>query len=65
MRFEGLLWTVLALFIVGSGVLQEDTLGGGVSSGGREFQATDGSDKIPPPVMDPGSTTTSATQLTK
>lgn len=65
MRFESLVWTVVVLLMVGSAALQEDTLGGGVSSGGREYQAADGEVRIPPPIMDPGSTTTAPAQFTK
>lgn len=64
MRFESLLWTVLALFIVGGSLLEPETLGGGVSPGGQEYQATDGGAKMPPPVMDGGTSTVPAT-LTK
>lgn len=57
MRFESLLWTVLALFIVGTSPLGTDTLATGVSSGGREYQASDGGQRIPPAVMDGGTST--------
>ena len=57
MRFESLLWTVLAVFLVGSAAWEGDALVGGVSSGGRDYQATDGGMKIPPEVMDGGSST--------
>lgn len=58
MRFESLLWTVLAVFMLGSAAFEADTLVGGVSGGGREYQATDGGQIIPPPIVDPGSSTT-------
>jgi hypothetical protein len=65
MRFESLVWTLLALFLVGGSVVGTDTLVTGVNTGGREYQSADGDVKIPPPLMDPGSTTTAAAQLTK
>jgi len=65
MRFESLVWTVMVLLMVGSAALEGDTLGGGVSSGGREYQAADGEIKVPPPLMDPGSTTTAPAQFAK
>ena len=51
--------------MVGSAAFEADTLVGGVSGGGREHQAADGDLKVPPPLMDPGSTTTAPAQFTK
>jgi hypothetical protein len=64
MRFESLLWTVMALFLVGGAVMQGDPLGDGMS-GGQQYEAKDGEQKIPPAIMEPGATTTAPAQLTK
>jgi hypothetical protein len=64
MRFEKIVWTLLALFIVGGSGVETDMVVGGVDTRGQ-YQAADGEQKVPPPVMDPGSTTTVAAQFTK
>ena len=48
MRFENLLWTVLAMFLIGGAGWDRDSLVGDVSGGG-EYQAADGGSIIPPP----------------
>jgi hypothetical protein len=63
MRFESLLWTVLALFIIGGSALETDTVG--VSTGAANYEATDGGGKWPPPLMDGGTSTTAPAPLTK
>ena len=47
MRFESLLWSALAMFLMG-GAAFNDSLAGGASGSG-EYQATDGTTPIPPP----------------
>lgn len=47
MRFESLLWSVLAMFLVGA-AWETQTVVGGVS-GGPGFQAADSGSDIPPP----------------
>ena len=65
MRFESLLWTMLALFLVGGSAIETENVVVGVNTGGGEYQAADGDQKVPPPLMDPGSTTTAPAQFTK
>lgn len=48
MRFESLLWTLLAMFLIGGVGWDGDSLVGDVSGGG-EYQAADGASEIPPP----------------
>ena len=48
MRFESLLWMVLAMFLMGGAAWEEGSLVGGVS-GSRDYQAADGGSEIPPP----------------
>ncbi len=47
MRFESLLWSALAMFLMG-GAAFNDSLDGGATSGG-EYRASDGTSPIPPP----------------
>jgi hypothetical protein len=48
MRYEKLIWVVLAMFLSVSASWEENSLVGGVT-GSREYQATDGGSQIPPP----------------
>lgn len=61
MRFESLLWTALAMLLMGGAGWNTDSLVGG----SRDYQATDGTSQVPPPIMAPdvkvpASTNTSA-----
>ena len=62
MHFEKVVWTLLALFIVGSGVTTDPLLEAG--DGGR-YEAADGEQKIPPAIMDGGASTSAPAQLTR
>ena len=48
MRFESLLWSLLALFLVAGAGWEEQTLVGGATAG-PEFQAADSGSDVPPP----------------
>lgn len=52
MRFESLLWAVLAMFLMGGVAGDGASLAGDVSAGG-EYQAADGGSTVPPPPKQP------------
>jgi hypothetical protein len=52
MRFEKLVWTVLAMFLVVGAGWDEQSLVGGVTES-RDYQAADGGTEVPPPPPNP------------
>ena len=60
MRFEKVVWTLLALFIVGSAAVTDPLLE--PADGGR-YEAADGEQKIPPAFMDGGASTSLPAQI--
>jgi hypothetical protein len=62
MRFEKVIWTLLALFIVGSSLTTDPLLETG--DGGR-YEAADGEQKIPPAIMDGGTSTSALAPFTR
>jgi hypothetical protein len=62
MRFEMVVWTLMALFVIGSGLGTDPLVG--TDDGGR-YAAADGEQKIPPALMDGGTSTSAVAQFTR